>query len=273
MNKTSRSNSFSKTNDQKVMEFQKKEKLKKLLIAKFINKFNLKFEIPEISREIDNFMKGDKIKKIVDQKNKINTLKETLSQKLSQEESPEEKNNENQSQMDRNESQMDVMSMRSGYSNFSKKSKNDELELKAFQNMDDETYSKYSERMKKKPEINENQDLWNEIAEYNQKMFQKDKIMAREKDREVKQKTKQDLENQVTQKKEKITVEKKEKVEDKKQVINYVNFLTAKEMEKFEEIKQKVLNEKESRDKQMREEKKRKWQENKEDREYEKRLS
>lgn len=97
-------------------------------------------------------------------------------------------------------------------------------------------------------------DEWNAMAQYNKKLFEEEKINEKIKDREVKRRTKEDLDNQVKQKLKREYEESLKAKEYDKALLKHLKDLEEIERKKKEALKQQVLREKENRDAQMKDE-------------------
>jgi len=107
-------------------------------------------------------------------------------------------------------------------------------------------------------------DEWNAIAQFNQKQFVKEKVLNKYKDKEIKKRTREELDTQVKEKLRKINDESHKNQEYDHILLQHVDFLSKAEKEKIDEFKKKIMNEKENRDIQLKDEKIRKRDEKKE---------
>ena len=89
---------------------------------------------------------------------------------------------------------------------------------------------------------------------YNKKLFEQEKIINRIKDKEVQKRTRNDLDNQVKQKLKKMYEEKLKEQEYDAIMNKHLQKLNELEEKKKLEIKKRILKEKESRDKQLKDE-------------------
>jgi len=136
---------------------------------------------------------------------------------------------------------------------------------------DDDKLSSYSgKQTAERIGFNAEGDEWNAIAKYNQKMFQDEKMMTKYKDHEIKKRTKEELDTQVKDKLRRLNEDYKKNKEYDHILIQHCDFLSKVERSKLDEVKSKVLKEKENRDLQLKDEKRRKREEKKKASEFDK---
>lgn len=277
----------SSSNKPTLINYEKRNKLKSLLIQKFTKKYNLKVNEPSINEEVSKFLSKETLtdndlkqldKKISDILNKKNLLQNI-------ENSTKNFNNNNEYITDIEEIKgkarlntaferrnPDELSVRSGLSGASKlsKVKNHKKDL----NEDElECLSLYSHNEPiERFEFANEKDEWNAINKYNQIVFEQDKIKERMLDREIKNRTKEDLDNQIKQKMILVNEERMKNKEYDKITIDHVKVLNKMEEDRIKDKRNKMLREKENRDVQMLDEKKRKRIEELKNRKYEKEL-
>jgi len=121
-------------------------------------------------------------------------------------------------------------------------------------------------------DFNKEGDEWNAIAQFNQKQFAKEKVLNKYKDKEIKKRTREELDTQVKEKLRKFNNESHKNQEYDHILLQHVDFLSKAEKEKLNEFKKKIMNEKENRDIQLKEEKIRKRDEKKKERQFDKEL-
>jgi hypothetical protein len=97
-------------------------------------------------------------------------------------------------------------------------------------------------------------DEWQALAKYNKKMYEQHIKEEREKDAEVKKRTKEDLDNQIKQKLKMIYEEKLKEKEGDKIFQEHLKKIDQIEKEKQEALKQQIMREKKNRDAQIRDE-------------------
>lgn len=273
-------------NPDKLINIQRREKLKNLLIVKFMKKYGIKDPEYILQSEISNFLKNEQLNeadlKRLDEKIKGLLLKkneeESLMKDLSKE--PNKQNNAYQSinklvlpEIDQNRMEnMSVKSKQSKMSGVSHLSKYSERRNK--ENLpDDDRLSSYSQKNKTdRINFSEEGDEWNAIAKFNQKMFQDEKKMTIYKDKEIKKRTKDELDTQIKDKMRRLNDESKNNKEYDSILLQHVDFLSKVEKNKLDDIKNKVYKEKENRDHQLKDDKRRKRDEKKKEREFDKEL-
>ena len=258
---------------------QKRDKLKQLLVQKYKKMFGGFAKEEIIASEVSSFLKRDKvnehdlklleknIQKRLTQEQEQETLKANLTNQpkvqkaedtIKQEES---KVTEPVKLPDINNANADNLSVHSAMSGASDLSKFNERgpgnkvmeeeirDFKKFNTMKKDTkpkgpqidYSKYN-------------DEWDAINMYNKKLFEQEKIINRIKDKEVQKRTRNDLDNQVKQKLKKMYEEKLKEQEYDAIMNKHLQKLNELEEKKKLEIKKRILKEKESRDKQLKDE-------------------
>ena len=257
---------------------QKREKLKQLLVQKYKKKFVGFAKEEIIASEVSSFLKRDKvnehdlklleknIQKRLTQEKEQETLKANLTnqpkvQKAQDIKQEESKVTEPVILPDINNANADNLSVHSAMSGASDLSKFNERgpgnkvmeeeirDFKKFNSMKKDTkpkgpqidYSKYN-------------DEWDAINMYNKKLFEQEKIINRIKDKEVQKRTRNDLDNQVKQKLKKMYEEKLKEQEYDAIMNKHLQKLNELEEKKKLEIKKRILKEKESRDKQLKDE-------------------
>ena len=268
----------------KVLNIQRREKLKALLITKFMKKYAIKDSEIMLKEEVSKFIEGDKLTehelKLLD--NKIKSLvtkkndQDDLKQNLTNRNPLIVKNNgldqliiENKNDMNDNVS---VVSKMSGVSKLSKYEKRRDS-MRMSENLDDglSHYSAFKET--DRLNFNDEGDEWNAIAQHNQKQFEEEKIMKRYKDKEIKKKTREALDGQI---KGKITKLKDENVKNRvfdDVLLQHVEYLNGVEKEKLKVVKDNNNKEKISRDILVKDEHKRKVEDFKKERKFDKKLS
>lgn len=269
---------------EKFIPIQRREKLKSLLIVKFMKKYGLKNPEKVLEDEVAKFLKGEKltdsdlrrfdikVKEIIEQTKNQDNLMQNLTGCASVEEIPSNK------LPDINNDNISVKSAKSKHSIHSKASKasaakpasrygdnkptpmlttnnyiNDELD---FDNISIASID--SRRNKYKPTMNFEGDNWDLIAKYNQKKFEEEKRENKIKDKEIKRRIKDDLDVQIRAKLLRENEELKRNREFDNVVLKHVENMNQLEREKEAEVKHKIMKEKYSRDVQLKDEMKRK---------------
>jgi hypothetical protein len=259
---------------QRLATMQKREKLKGLLITKFMKTLGIKHPEKILEDEITKFLQMEKLNesdlkrleervaRLLNEKKHQEALKQGL------EAVAEQHNYTNVKLPEITDTQSVCKSKMSGGSHVSNvgckanKDHCDEL---------DDSMDSYRPPVPRLDFTNEG-DEWNAIAMYNQKMFMEEKKNEKLKDMEVKRRTREDLDNQVRHKLKRLNEDQHKTMEHDVQVLTHLDFLNRLEQEKQAEIKRKMLVEKDNRDKQLRDEKTRKKIEVNKEKKYEKEL-
>jgi len=113
-------------------------------------------------------------------------------------------------------------------------------------------------------------DEWMAMANYNKKMFEKQLKEEKEKDAEIKRRTKEDLDNQVKQKLKREYEEVLKEKESDKIFQEHLKHIDELEREKQEALRKQILREKKNRDAQIKDEYTRKRIEQLKQRKFEK---
>ena len=270
-----------------LLNLQKRQKLKDLLITKFMQKYGIKNADIILEEEIAKFLQGEKlndqdlkrldakIKKLLREKISKDKLKEKLTQSLqginSNEILPKI---DTANTIDNNTISSKIKKMKPTILNTDPS--NNTISVPSLSNYNPlKTYG--SKRLYKKPEEelaeleaeiakdeNENKnkykrldfteegDEWSAIAKYNRKLYEEEIKLEKIKDEELKKRNKADLDLQIKQRlKQEYENELKEKEYDKI-MKEHQKEMDELDRKKQEEIKKQILKEKESRDEQMR---------------------
>jgi hypothetical protein len=264
---------------ERLVNIQKREKLKGLLITKFMKKYGIKNPEHILQEEISKFLEGEKLtdndlkrldeklKRMLCDKQQHDNLKRELSNDYSYEKNKKNSCN-NLILPDVNINKAETMSVRSkqskhsrmsGASNLSKFNENQVKQLHHDDDLDEfDNLSINSYKPVNRLDFSKEGDEWNAIAVYNQKKFEEEKVLSKLKDKEIKRRTKDDLDNQIQQK---LSNMYEEQVKNKE--YDYITLLHVEKMNEAErqrqlEKQQKVLREKDNRDRQLKDEKIRK---------------
>ena len=158
-------------------------------------------------------------------------------------------------------------------SKFSQKNKS--VSIKSITESLDSEILSYQTNRKKNPErlnFSNNEDEWNKIVKYNQKLYHEENLNNKLKDMEIKKRTREDLDNQIRQKLRRDKDEFFKEREYDEIILNHCNFMEDLEKQRQMETKDRMAKEKENRDKQLFDEQRRKkmeiLKEKKYDREY-----
>ena len=271
---------------ERLLNFQKRKKLKELLINKFMDKFGLKQHDQTLDNEVTKFIQAEKLtdrdlqrldaklKAIFDSRRKKEELKSTLQSSLLQKNKnlnlnksqpdflPEIKNQNQTSELDPNlntinqlrekklrpSASMEMIPRRRIY-------RNPEEELA-------ELEAEFAEEEKKKKtkrnfiriDFSDVGDEWQALAKYNKKIYEQQLKEEKIKDAEVKKRTKEDLDNQI---KQKLKIKYEEKLKEKegdKIFQEHLRKMDEIDKEKREALKEQIMREKKNRDAQIRDE-------------------
>lgn len=100
-------------------------------------------------------------------------------------------------------------------------------------------------------EYEHEEDMWNAFNNVNRRIFEQERTEEKIKEKEIKRRTKEDLDNQIKQKLLRLDDQKKKDSEYHGILVNHIEYLNKLENDKQKSIKDKILREKENRDKQM----------------------
>ena len=293
--KTKLLNSSQKINPQShLLNIQKRDKLKTILIAKFAEKYNIKNTEPFLENEISSFVQQEhitdadlqrldkKLSQILINKKNYQNLKNTINQNFSTTKnettlplikSPTSQNenfqkisiNQNNNKILRPSASVEIMRGRKFIY------KTPEEELKELE----EEFAK--EESKKKPFTKLDfsscgEDEWMALAKYNKKLYEKQIKEEKLKDLEMKRRTKEDLDNQIKQKLKKEYEEELLKKEGDKAFQEHLKYIDEIEKKKQEELKKQILKQKLNRDMQIKDQNIRKRIETLKQKKFEKKL-
>ena len=273
-----------------LLNLQKRQKLKDLLITKFMQKYGIKNADLILEEEISKFLQGEKlndkdlkrldmkVRKLLNEKISKDKLKEKLTQSLQGISSNEilpkietSKTIENNtiSPKTRNLKPTTIINTEPSMDTLCQKNLSNSLynPLKTYGNK--RMYKKPEEELAeleaefakeekenknkyKRLDFTEEGDEWSAIAKYNRKLYEEQIKLEKMKDEELKKRNKADLDLQIKQRlKQEYENELKEKEYDKI-MKEHQKEMDELDRKKQEEIKKQVLREKESRDEQMR---------------------
>ena len=254
---------------ERLINLQKREKLKGLLITKFMKKYGIRNPEKLLEDEITKFLQGEKltdadlqrldakIHRLLLAKKQNETLKNTLAQNLQQTSSPQDDTNVNvnvsaplsqqqqQPQPVVSSSQKTFQPCRYG----SKTYKSPEEELAELEAEEEAAKPKY-----KRMDFSADGDEWNAMAQYNKRLYEEEKINNRLKDQEVKRRTREDLDNQVKQKLKREYEESLKNKEFDRKMIEHLHEIERLEKEKQDALKAQTLREQANRAAQMKDE-------------------
>ena len=279
---------------ERLLNFQKRKRLKELLINKFMDKYGLKQPDKTLEYEVTQFIQTEKLtdrdlqrldaklRGIFDSRRKQLQLKSNLTHTFL------EKNKK----LNLNKSQPDLLPNIQTQNTIQQNQKNNNLtdltntinqnahpkklrpsasveviprQKKIYRNPEEELAeleAEFAEEEKKKKvkrnfiriDFSDVGDEWQALAKYNKKMYEQQLKEEKEKDAEVKKRTKEDLDNQI---KQKIKIKYEEKLREKegdKLFQEHLKKIDQIEKEKQEALKQQIMREKKNRDAQIRDE-------------------
>jgi hypothetical protein len=272
---------------EKLLNLQKRQKLKDLLITKFMLKYGIKNADEILDEEISKFLQGErltdqdlkrldmKIKRLLKEKASKDRLKQKLTQSLQGMTSDDvlpKINNRNTietdtistmnqkpkilnteptintlGQKDFSSSLLNPMKTLNNKRRF-KKPEEELAELEA----EFEKEEKVNKKNFKRLDFTEEGDEWSAIAKYNRQLYEEQIKMEKMKEEELKKRNKADLDLQIKQRlKQEYENELKDKEYDKI-MEEHQKEMDEIERKKQEDLKKQVMREKESRDEQMR---------------------
>ena len=270
---------------ERLLNFQKRKKLKELLIQKFMDKFGLKQQDAILENEVNKFIQAErltdadlqrldaKLKAIFDSRRKKELLKSTLKSSL-----VEKNNNINLNKSQGNflpeiHSQNQIQDPNINTLNQPREKKlrpSASMEvipkkMKIYRNPEEELAeleAEFAEEEKKKKikrnfvriDFSDVGDEWQALAKYNKKMYEQQLKEEKEKDAEVKKRTREDLDNQIKQKLKMQYEEKLKEKEGEKIFQEHLRKMDEIEKEKREALKQQIMREKKNRDAQIKDE-------------------
>ena len=279
---------------ERLLNFQKRKKLRELLINKFMDKFGLKQPDQTLENEVTKFIQTEKLtdrdlqrldaklKAIFDHRRKQLELKTNLTntfldknKKLNLNKSQpdllpniKEQNNTLQQSQDNNLPNLTNTINQNPPPKKLRPSASVEMiprQRKIYRNPEEELAeleAEFAEEERKKNkkrnfiriDFSDVGDEWQALAKYNKKMYEQHIKEEREKDAEVKKRTKEDLDNQIKQKLKMIYEEKLKEKEGDKIFQEHLKKIDQIEKEKQEALKQQIMREKKNRDAQIRDE-------------------
>ena len=276
---------------ERLLNFQKRKRLKELLINKFMDKYGLKQPDQTLEIEVTKFIQTEKLtdrdlqrldaklKGIFDARKKQLQLKSDLTHTFLEK---NKKLNLNKSQPDllpniqaqntiqQNNNLTDLANTINQNAPPKKLRPSASVEViprpkKIYRNPEEELAeleAEFAEEEKKKKvkrnfiriDFSDVGDEWQALAKYNKKMYEQHLKEEKEKDAEVKKRTKEDLDNQI---KQKIRIKYEEQLREKegdKLFQEHLKKIDQIEKEKQEALKKQIMREKKNRDAQIRDE-------------------
>ena len=278
---------------ERLLNFQKRKKLKELLVNKFMDKYGLKQPDQTLENEVTQFIQTEKLtdrdlqrldaklRAIFDARRKQLELKSNLThtfleknKKLTMNKSQPDLLPQIQAQNTPKQNQENYMTDLNNTINQNvppkrlRPSASVEVmprQKKLYRNPEEELAeleAEFAEEEKKKKikrnfiriDFSDVGDEWQALAKYNKKMYEQQLKEEKEKDAEVKKRTKEDLDNQI---KQKIKIQYEEELREKerdKLFQEHLKKIDQIEKEKQEALKQQIMREKKNRDAQIRDE-------------------
>ena len=273
---------------ERLLNFQKRQKLKNLLITKFMQKYGINQPDQVLETEITKFLQSEKLtdvdlqrldaklKKIYQSRKSKQLLKSTLTHtlldrntnlnksqpdlfpRIQEQKNPNLTSTLNQSlnnqnieykKIDNNEIKSKKLrpsaSMEMPIRNTKTKYKNPEEELAE---LEAEFAEEEKEMLKKKNytriDFSGMGDEWMAMAQYNKKLYEKQIKEEKEKDAEIKRRTKEDLDNQIKEKLKREYEEVLKEREGEKIYQEHLKHIDELEKEKQEALKRQIIREK-----------------------------
>ena len=277
---------------ERLLNLQKRQKLKDLLITKFMQKYGINNPEQILEEEINKFLQGEKlndvdlkrldlkVKNLLRQKASKEKLKNTLTQSL-------QETNTNQVILPKIESKNEVDStiapkiIKNQPTRLTTEPSGNNLEQpklsssvytplntygpktfkKKYKKPEEELAeleAEFAEEEKKNQpkyerlDFTDEGDEWSAIAKYNRKLYEDQILEERQKDRQIKLQNKRDLDWQI---KQRLRKEYEDELKDKeydKIVEEHRKKMDELDKEKQEQVKKQIMREKASRDEQMR---------------------
>ena len=281
---------------ERLLNYQKRQKLKDLLVTKFMKKYGIDEHDQTLETEITKFIQAEKLtdvdlqrldaklSKMFKIRRQNQHLKSTLSKSLL-----EKKTNLNKSQPDflpkiqeQKNPNLDTtlnqtLNQSSHYNKIDVNTKKEKklrpsasVEMpknkkQIYKNPEEELAELEAEFAEEEKEKNSKKnftridfsgvgDEWLAMAKYNKKMYEKQLKEEREKDAEIKRRTKEDLDNQIKQKLKREYEEVLKEKEGDKIFQEHLKHIDELEKEKQEALKRQMLREKKNRDAQIKDE-------------------
>ena len=256
------------------LNVQRREKLASTLTEKFIMQYGSNNDNPNIiSKEVTDFLKRERLnerdlkqfeislKKKLLSKEKNERLKQNLINNLKPQDNPVtediQKNKNNILQIKTEEENGDTSRMSGGsdLDKFDEKYLNDKLneeEAKDFKKINEENKSDYDKR-KVEFDLSKYANEWDAINMYNKKRYEEQLRNERNKNWEMRMRTRADLNNQIKQKIIRKREQELKNLEYDAMQDRHIQYLNSLDEKRKIEIKKRELKEKEERDKQLRE--------------------
>lgn len=235
----------------------KREKLKTLLITKFVKKFNCPKHEKLITAEVTSFIKKDKLtdsdlkifeeklKKILDEKEKLLTKYDYTSNDK----------NKKDDDLAREDDAADQSAMTNNFLKESKSKLGDMIDYETITNFELRKQLESERRPLTREKFDQFGDEWTAIEKYKNEIFKTQMKKEKQDDKNKKVNTRENLNEQVKTKEIYKSLEKECDMNHHKVLMKNVRILEIEEMKKQRELEEKKKLEKEIRDKQIQENK------------------
>ena len=282
---------------ERLLNNNKRKKLKDLLITKFMDKFGLKERDKILEFEVNKFLQAEKLtdrdlqrldaklRLIFENRRKKQILKSNLSQSMLGKSTNLNKSQQNifpQTQNRENPELINTLNQNIPQRNLATADNNEQnqrdrrlrpsasmevipRQRKIYRNPEEELAeleAEFAEEEKKKNQkknfiridFSDVGDEWQALAKYNKKVYEQHLKEEKEKDAEIKKRTKEDLDNQIKQKLKLMQEEKIKEQEGDRIFKEHLKRIDELEKEKQEALKKQIMREKNNRDSQIRDE-------------------
>ena len=282
---------------ERLLNNNKRKKLKDLLITKFMDKFGLKERDKILEFEVNKFLQAEKLtdrdlqrldaklRLIFENRRKKQILKSNLSQSMLGKSTNLNKSQQNifpQTQNRENPELINTLNQNIPERNLAAADNNEQnqrdrrlrpsasmevipRQRKIYRNPEEELAeleAEFAEEEKKKNQkknfiridFSDVGDEWQALAKYNKKVYEQHLKEEKEKDAEIKKRTKEDLDNQIKQKLKLMQEEKIKEQEGDRIFKEHLKRIDELEKEKQEALKKQIMREKNNRDSQIRDE-------------------
>ena len=297
---------------ERLLNYQKRQKLKDLLVTKFMKKYGIDEHDQTLENEITKFIQAEKLtdvdlqrldaklsrmfkirrqnqhlksslsKSLLEKKTNLNKSQPDFLPKIQEQKKPNLDTTLNQTlNQSSNYNKIDVNTKKEKKLRPSASVEMPKNKKQIYKNPEEELAELEAEFAKEENNSKKNftridfsgvGDEWFAMAKYNKKMYEKQLKEEREKDAEIKRRTKEDLDNQIKQKLKREYEEVLKEKEGDKIFQEHLKHIDELEKEKQEAFKKQMLREKKNRDAQIKDEYTRKRIEFLKQRKYERNL-
>ncbi len=297
---------------ERLLNYQKRQKLKDLLVTKFMKKYGIDEHDQTLENEITKFIQAEKLtdvdlqrldaklsrmfkirrqnqhlksslsKSLLEKKTNLNKSQPDFLPKIQEQKKPNLDTTLNQTlNQSSNYNKIDVNTKKEKKLRPSASVEMPKNKKQIYKNPEEELAELEAEFAKEEKNSKKNftridfsgvGDEWFAMAKYNKKMYEKQLKEEREKDAEIKRRTKEDLDNQIKQKLKREYEEVLKEKEGDKIFQEHLKHIDELEKEKQEAFKKQMLREKKNRDAQIKDEYTRKRIEFLKQRKYERNL-